>query len=178
VNVIAFRTGGFSDQDLQGAIAIYDDPADLLRHYETSPLVNGNSATPVTDSTVLLPDATLIGSETIAVQDSPEDAWREFRTKTSTFFGNAVDSSGEFLKNNQSVLVSLGWVLLAVVGLKVLFALLNVVDNLPLISPLLKLVGLVYSGWFIWRYLLKASTRQELSQTIERAKTDFLGDRG
>lgn len=39
VGVIAFRTGGFSDEDLSGAIAIYDDPADLLRHYEESPLV-------------------------------------------------------------------------------------------------------------------------------------------
>lgn len=39
VGVIAFRTGGFSDEQLSGAIAIYDDPADLLAHYERSPLV-------------------------------------------------------------------------------------------------------------------------------------------
>ena len=39
VSVIAFRTGGFSDEQLAGAIAIYDDPADLLQHYEESPLV-------------------------------------------------------------------------------------------------------------------------------------------
>jgi HAD superfamily hydrolase (TIGR01549 family) len=39
VGVIAFRTGGFSDEQLAGAIAIYDDPADLLQHYEESPLV-------------------------------------------------------------------------------------------------------------------------------------------
>lgn len=38
VGVIAFRTGGFSDEQLAGAIAIYDDPADLLQHYEESPL--------------------------------------------------------------------------------------------------------------------------------------------
>ena len=38
VGVIAFRTGGFSDEQLAGAIAIYDDPADLLRHYQESPL--------------------------------------------------------------------------------------------------------------------------------------------
>jgi HAD superfamily hydrolase (TIGR01549 family) len=39
VSVIAFRSGGFSDADLDGAIAIYDDPSDLLNHYDTSPLV-------------------------------------------------------------------------------------------------------------------------------------------
>ncbi len=38
VGVIAFRTGGFSDEQLSNAIAIYDDPADLLQHYDTSPL--------------------------------------------------------------------------------------------------------------------------------------------
>ncbi|MBW4471822.1 MAG: HAD family hydrolase [Stenomitos rutilans HA7619-LM2] len=38
VAVIAFRTGGFSDEQLADAIAIYDDPADLLQHYEESPL--------------------------------------------------------------------------------------------------------------------------------------------
>lgn len=38
VDVIAFRCGGFSDEQLSGAIAIYNDPADLLQHYEQSPL--------------------------------------------------------------------------------------------------------------------------------------------
>lgn len=38
VGVIAFRTGGFSDEELSGAIAIYDDPTDLLRQYDRSPL--------------------------------------------------------------------------------------------------------------------------------------------
>lgn len=39
IKTIAFRSGGWSDRDLQGAIAIYDGPADLLAHYEESPLV-------------------------------------------------------------------------------------------------------------------------------------------
>jgi hypothetical protein len=39
VRVIAVRSGGFSDSGLKGALAIYDDPADLLAHYESSPLV-------------------------------------------------------------------------------------------------------------------------------------------
>jgi phosphoglycolate phosphatase-like HAD superfamily hydrolase len=39
VRVIALRCGGWwSDTDLAGALAIYDDPADLLAHYEDSPL--------------------------------------------------------------------------------------------------------------------------------------------
>lgn len=38
IKTIALRCGGWSDADLKGAIAIYDDPADLLAHYDESPL--------------------------------------------------------------------------------------------------------------------------------------------
>ena len=38
VPVIAFRCGGFRDEDLKGAIAVYDDAADLLARYDESPL--------------------------------------------------------------------------------------------------------------------------------------------
>ncbi len=38
VATIAVRCGGFADDDLAGAVAIYADPADLLAHYDQSPL--------------------------------------------------------------------------------------------------------------------------------------------
>ncbi len=38
VGTIAMRTGGWTDKELASAIAIYNDPADLLEHYDTSPL--------------------------------------------------------------------------------------------------------------------------------------------
>lgn len=40
VGTIAFRCGGWQDADLAGAIAIYDGPADLLAHYNSSPLAS------------------------------------------------------------------------------------------------------------------------------------------
>ncbi len=43
VQTLAFRCGGWSDQDLQGALAIYDGPADLLAHYAQSPLAQGQA---------------------------------------------------------------------------------------------------------------------------------------
>ncbi|MFE1746128.1 HAD family hydrolase [Coleofasciculus sp. H7-2] len=38
VGVIAVRCGGFDDNQLKDAIAIYDNPADLLANYASSPL--------------------------------------------------------------------------------------------------------------------------------------------
>jgi HAD superfamily hydrolase (TIGR01509 family) len=42
IGVIAFRCGGRRDADLAGAIAIYDDAADLLARYDSSPLCGGD----------------------------------------------------------------------------------------------------------------------------------------
>jgi len=39
VQTIALRSGGWTDADLSKALAIYDDPADLLAHYNQSPFV-------------------------------------------------------------------------------------------------------------------------------------------
>ena len=38
VRVIAFRSGGWRDEELQGAEAVYDGPADLLARLDESPL--------------------------------------------------------------------------------------------------------------------------------------------
>jgi phosphoglycolate phosphatase-like HAD superfamily hydrolase len=42
VPAIALRCGGWwSDEALRGAVALYDDPADLLAHFDESPLASG-----------------------------------------------------------------------------------------------------------------------------------------
>jgi len=38
VSVIAFRCGGWADENLAGAIAVYDGPAHLLERFDSSPL--------------------------------------------------------------------------------------------------------------------------------------------
>ena len=37
IEIIGLRSGGWSDQELAGAGAVYADPADLLEHYDLSP---------------------------------------------------------------------------------------------------------------------------------------------
>lgn len=37
VRIVAVRCGGWSDPDLTGALAVYDDPRDLLAHFDASP---------------------------------------------------------------------------------------------------------------------------------------------
>lgn len=42
-------------------------------------------------------------------------------------------------------------------------SLLSVINSIPLAPPIFKLIGITYSAWFIYRYLLFDSKRQELS---------------
>merc|ERR1719359_1731154 len=50
------------------------------------------------------------------------------------------------------------------------------VNNIPLFSKLMELVGLSYTAWFTYRYLLFKSSRQELVQDIEELKKKISGD--
>jgi HAD superfamily hydrolase (TIGR01509 family) len=41
IRTIAFRSGGWADEALRGAVEIYDGPADLLAHYDSSLIGKG-----------------------------------------------------------------------------------------------------------------------------------------
>jgi phosphoglycolate phosphatase-like HAD superfamily hydrolase len=45
VPIIALRSGGH-DADLNGALAVYDNPADLLAHWDESPLALKRAVAP------------------------------------------------------------------------------------------------------------------------------------
>lgn len=38
LRIIGVRSGGWGDEDLRGAVAVFDHPADILDHYQSSPL--------------------------------------------------------------------------------------------------------------------------------------------
>ena len=40
VGIIAFRCGGWTDETLRGALAVFDDPADLLANWDDSPFAD------------------------------------------------------------------------------------------------------------------------------------------
>ena len=41
IRTVAFRCGGWTDSVLDGALMVYDGPADLPAHYDQSPLGRG-----------------------------------------------------------------------------------------------------------------------------------------
>ncbi len=125
----------------------------------------------------MVPSATVstIGDDT-PVTD-PADTWQSTQTDINTFLDNVIESTTKFFKNNQQVLTTLGWIILALFGIKLMFAGLSIIDNLPLVTPIIKLVGLVTVIRFTWRYLIREQDRQELLESLNRTKIEVLGDR-
>jgi phosphoglycolate phosphatase-like HAD superfamily hydrolase len=41
VRTVGVRCGGSTDQELAGAIAVYNDPADIVAHFDASPFAGG-----------------------------------------------------------------------------------------------------------------------------------------
>jgi hypothetical protein len=39
----------------------------------------------------------------------------------------------------------------------------------------MQLIGLCYTAWFVWRYLWKASNRQELLSELDALKSQIFG---
>jgi hypothetical protein len=114
--------------------------------------------------------------ETAAATDAAGEAWASFQVKANAFLAKAIQSTGTFFEQNKQLLSILGWTLLTLLGIRVVFAALDAIDDIPLVTPVLKLIGLATVAWFIWRYLLRANNRQELAQMLNGAKAELFGD--
>lgn len=129
-----------------------------------------------TPTNVSPPTEPMIISDT-STTDSAEDAWKSVQVKATAFFAEATQSTVTFFRENRRLLSTLGWTFLFFLGTRMLFAALDAIDDLPLVTPLLKLIGLATVAWFVWRYLMRANNRQELTQTLDRVKRELFGSR-
>ncbi|KAL3536744.1 hypothetical protein ACH5RR_000110 [Cinchona calisaya] len=63
----------------------------------------------------------------------------------------------------------------AIVAVWLASILVGAINSVPLLPKILELVGLGYTGWFVYRYLLFKSSRKELVSDIETLKKKIAG---
>ncbi|KAM3090145.1 CAAD domain-containing protein [Phormidesmis sp. 146-35] len=134
-----------------------------------------------TQTTVIdLPTGDPLVIENKTVTAPPTEEWLRDKARISAFFDDPIGYSSSVLKPYWPILKAIGWTLLAIVALNLLLtllgAILTVATSVPILSPLFELVGIIYTGWFVYRYLLTASQRQELSQKVRNFKREIVGD--
>ncbi len=88
-------------------------------------------------------------------------------TQLFVFLTNIFDYLGNFFSTYKQLIISLALILGAIVALKLVLAMIGALNDIPLLAPTFKLIGIAYSVWFVSRYLLKSSTRKELYDTLQ-----------
>ncbi|XP_027115342.1 protein CURVATURE THYLAKOID 1A, chloroplastic [Coffea eugenioides] len=76
------------------------------------------------------------------------------------------------VENKSTVIVYGGG---AIVGVWLASIIIGAINSVPLLPKILELVGLGYTGWFVYRYLLFKSSRKELAEDIESLKKKIAG---
>jgi CAAD domains of cyanobacterial aminoacyl-tRNA synthetase len=84
----------------------------------------------------------------------------------------------EFYANNKSAVTVIGIVLGSIVGLKLTLAILSAINDIPLLAPTFEMVGIGYTTWFVYRYLLNAAAREELGNEFDSFKSGIFGKKG
>merc|ERR1712113_50848 len=80
---------------------------------------------------------------------------------------NTISEKWEGIENKPQFLLYSGG---AVLGLVVVNSVVGAINGLPLFPKVFELVGLGYSAWFTYKYLLFKSSRAELMADIEELK--------
>ncbi|RMF20740.1 MAG: hypothetical protein D6756_13675 [Cyanobacteria bacterium J083] len=110
------------------------------------------------------------------VKKPPADIpWQEWIEPVVDFLGKLPDELGSFFSDYKKPLITLLVFLSGLVTVYVTLAVLDAINDIPLLAPFFELVGIGYTGWFAWRYLLKAETRSELIAEFEALKSQVVG---
>jgi CAAD domains of cyanobacterial aminoacyl-tRNA synthetase len=108
-------------------------------------------------------------------ETTPNPEWKSVVDRVMNFIDTPPSYISNFFELYKRPLIVLGLILGAFVTLKVLFGLIDAVNDIPLIAPTLELIGVAYTLWFVYRYLLGADSRRELVEEIQTIKEYVLG---
>ena len=130
-------------------------------------------AAPTTSEAIAAPEPAPLAK--LPPASAPNQQWQRIGEQVSDFLAQLPDYIGQFFNTYKQPLISVGLILAAIITVKVVLAVLDALNDIPLLTPTFELIGIGYSVWFVNRYLLKSSNRQELASEIEGLKKQVVG---
>ena len=103
------------------------------------------------------------------------EQWQKFGERFYSVLASLPEYISDFFSEYKRPLTTLGLIFGGVLTVKLTFALLDALDDIPLLSPTFQLIGFGYTAWFIYRYLLRASSREELGKEVSALKDQIIG---
>ena len=107
--------------------------------------------------------------------EKPDSQLEMVFKQISQFLAEIPQDFNQFYTTYKTPIIALTVLLASFIALKLVLAILAAINTIPWVSSVFELIGIGYSGWFVFRYLLKSSTRKELSVEIESLKKQVTG---
>lgn len=107
--------------------------------------------------------------------EESNDQFQQMKQQFNRFLKGSPGFLTDFFEKYKQPLLSVGLILLVLVSIRLLSGVLDSLNDIPLVAPTFELIGLGYSVWFAYRYLLSAKNREELARLSKSAKEYVFG---
>jgi hypothetical protein len=112
---------------------------------------------------------------TVTTTETQRDQFQDIKDQVVTIVSELPTYVSNFFAEYQKPIVTVGLIVAGGITIKVMLGVLDALNDLPLVAPFFELVGIGYTVWFVYRYMLKASDRQELLAEIASLKEQVVG---
>ncbi len=122
-----------------------------------------------------LPEEDAIAQTDIEQEQESSFQWQQVKDETIKILSDLPSYLNNFYQEYKKPVNITGAILGSAIALRLIVAVVEAVESVPLLAFSFELIGAGYSAWFVFRYLLKASDRQELSDKIKAFKEEIVG---
>lgn len=141
-----------------------------------------NVAKVLTESTIYVEGETLAQkgdrSSEIIEYSAPESSASDGQPilgQAADLVANLPEYAGNFVTEYQKALVALGLLASVLITGRVTLAMLDTINQIPMLGGLLEVIGILFTIWFVFRHLLFAANRQKIALQIDLLTADVLG---
>jgi hypothetical protein len=117
-------------------------------------------------------------SETLPKLPPTQEADRKFQQKSeqiAIFLEQLPTYISNFFETYKQPIITIGLIFAAIVATRLTLAIIDALNDIPLFTETFEILGIGLTIWFISRYLVKASTRQELAGKIQELREQIAG---
>jgi CAAD domains of cyanobacterial aminoacyl-tRNA synthetase len=112
---------------------------------------------------------------TVTSTETPTGQLQDIKDQILTILSELPAYASSFFTEYQKPLITVGLILAGAISIKVTLGVLDALNDVPLVAPFFELIGIGYTGWFVYRYLLNATSRKELLTEIDSLKEQVVG---
>ncbi|MEG5058284.1 isoleucine--tRNA ligase [Microcoleus sp. A2-C5] len=114
--------------------------------------------------------------EYTAVAEPSAAEWQQLLDESAQFLTDLPEYMGNFFTEYQKAIVTLGLLGSVLLTGRITMAVLDTINQVPMLGELFEVIGFLFTLWFVFRNLLFAENRQEIAAQVELLRLDVAGN--